>query len=75
MFRTVTATPYRLSPVLMAVIADEQQYTVQCPKCLDIQTITFRNNRMLPSRKFFQSTSGIFHDCGSDRPCRIVDRI
>lgn len=44
---------------------------VQCPKCKTMETLQFIGPTLLRSRKFHQRDGRIFHDCGSDQPCRL----
>jgi phage FluMu protein Com len=44
---------------------------VQCPKCKTVETLESTEDGLIQSRKFSQKDGGIFHDCGSERPCRI----
>ena len=42
-----------------------------CPSCKAFETIWFSNVTLNQTRKFMQSGSHIFHDCGSNEPCRL----
>lgn len=42
-----------------------------CPQCKAFQTVWISNGKLMPTRKFFQEGSQVFHDCGSNQPCRI----
>lgn len=42
-----------------------------CPHCKDLQTIWINHGTLMPTRKFIQAESQIYHDCGSDQPCRL----
>lgn len=44
---------------------------VFCPQCKALQTVQIAGNRLTPTRKFTQSGSHIYHDCGSTQPCRM----
>jgi len=44
---------------------------VQCPKCKTMETLQFIGPTLLRCRKFYQKDGRIYHDCGSDRPCRL----
>ena len=44
---------------------------VQCPKCKTMETLQFMGPTLLRSRKFHQKDGRIYHDCGSDKPCRL----
>ena len=43
----------------------------QCPKCKTVETIQLAGDALMPSRKFRQKDGGVYHDCGSDQPCRL----
>ena len=43
----------------------------QCPKCKTIETIQFVGDTLTQCRKFRQRDGSIYHDCGSDQPCRL----
>ena len=57
-----------LAPVLDDII-------VQCPKCHTLETLQFAGIIMTPSSKFVQKDGLVFHDCGSDSPCRLFGHI
>jgi len=42
-----------------------------CPSCKAFETIWFSNGTLNQTRKFMQSGNHIFHDCGSNEPCRL----
>lgn len=44
-----------------------------CPLCKAFQTICIESDVLVPTRKFFQVGSLIYHDCGSIQPCRLYD--
>ena len=46
-------------------------FLAQCPKCKTVETLQFIGNTLSPSRKFRQKDGGVYHDCGSDLPCRL----
>ena len=58
------ATQFRFAP-------KPRDIMVQCPKCKTVETLQFVNDQLTPSRKFFQRDGKVFHDCGSDLPCRL----
>ena len=47
------------------------EIVVSCPGCTAMQTLWFAEGRLTPTRKFTQSTDKVYHDCGSNRPCRL----
>ena len=59
-----------------AVIGAEE-YVCQCPRCLTLETLWFRNGVLVPTIKFSQGEGGrIYHDCnrGSAKRCRLFPR-
>lgn len=42
-----------------------------CPQCKALQTIWISDDKLMPTRKFFQVGNHIYHDCGSSQPCRL----
>ena len=47
------------------------EMVVFCPQCKAIQTVQIGGGRLTPTRKFHQVGPYIYHDCGSNRPCRL----
>jgi len=45
---------------------------VSCPGCFTIETLWFRGDRLEPTKRFTQKSNGkVYHDCGSQLPCRL----
>ena len=42
-----------------------------CPVCKEFQTLWFANGKLMQIRKFSQRGDKVYHDCGSDEPCRL----
>jgi hypothetical protein len=42
-----------------------------CPGCKALQTIWLNRNVLMPTQKFRQSGSRIYHNCGCQQPCRL----
>jgi len=42
-----------------------------CPHCKALQTVWINEDRLLPTRKFYEKENQVFHDCGSHQPCRL----
>jgi len=42
-----------------------------CPVCKEFQTLWFANGKLMQIRKFSQRDGKVYHDCGSDEPCRL----
>jgi len=49
-----------------------KEFIVVCPKCLTIETLWFWRDRLQLTRRFTQESDGrVYHDCGSQLPCRL----
>ena len=42
-----------------------------CPACKAFETVYFNNDKLIKNRKFTQFGNHIYHDCGSNIPCRL----
>jgi len=42
-----------------------------CPRCKTLETVWFVRDNLMPTLKFFQEASRVYHDCGSREPCRL----
>jgi hypothetical protein len=42
-----------------------------CPACKSFETVYLNNDKLIKNRKFTQFGSHIYHDCGSNIPCRL----
>jgi len=42
-----------------------------CPKCKAFETLWFTGDGLIQTRKFSQEDVRIYHDCGSNEPCRL----
>jgi hypothetical protein len=47
------------------------EFMVFCPACKSFETIWFNNGVLNQTRKFTQYGNHIYHDCGSNEPCRL----
>jgi hypothetical protein len=58
-----------------AVVAEDDRLSkevmVFCPSCKSFETIWFTKGTLNNTRKFTQYGSHIYHDCGSNEPCRL----
>jgi len=52
----------------------EEEVVVLCPKCKTFETVWLTNGVIVKTQKFTQEDDRIFHDCGSDEPCRLLRR-
>jgi hypothetical protein len=46
-----------------------------CPGCKAMQSVQISSKQLLPTRKFTQVGPFIYHDCGSNIPCRLYQNI
>jgi hypothetical protein len=58
-------------PMTVDVLADERELVVFCPKCKTLETLWFTNGWLMPARKFSKMNGELYHDCGSQEPCRL----
>ncbi|MFC1926678.1 hypothetical protein ACFLWV_02880 [Chloroflexota bacterium] len=49
----------------------ELEITIFCPKCHTLETVWQYEDTIVNSRKFMQRDGYIYHDCGSQVPCRL----
>ncbi len=52
-----------------SAIADE--LLACCPECKTLETLHFTDGSLMPTRKFSQEESRVYHNCGSSKPCRL----
>lgn len=57
-----------------ANIAPLEELVAVCPKCKAFETLWFSGDRLISTKKFHQDGKHIYHDCGSDEPCRLLVR-
>jgi hypothetical protein len=49
-----------------------EEITAFCPACKTIETIFLEDNLLMPTQRFCQRGSQIYHNCGSVRPCCLL---
>ncbi len=47
------------------------EVVVFCPTCKTMETVWFANGWLVHTRKFTQDNKRVYHDCGSNEPCRL----
>jgi len=52
-------------------VADANEVLVVCPNCKTVETLLFSGGHFYVNRKFIETDTGVYHDCGSKQPCRI----
>ncbi|MBA7472839.1 hypothetical protein ES707_08171 [subsurface metagenome] len=57
-------------------VADKiRELVAQCRECLCFETLFFRGNTLMKTKRFKQgSDQRVYHDCGTDKPCRLFPR-
>ena len=48
-----------------------KEVMVFCPSCKAFETIWFTKGTLNNTRKFTQYGNHVYHDCGSNEPCRL----
>ena len=43
-----------------------------CPNCKTYETLWFQGDRLSQTQKFSQWDGKVYHDCGSNEPCRLL---
>lgn len=51
------------------------EVTAICPNCKTMETLWFIGHSLVQTRKFSQQGNRVFHDCGSEEPCRLLPRL
>jgi hypothetical protein len=61
--------------VAHTIVAEDNRFSKEvmafCPSCKAFETIWFSNGTLNQTRKFMQSGNHVYHDCGSNEPCRL----
>ena len=52
-----------------SICAAIDEVIIVCPKCKTLETLWFSRGVLVPTRKFRQMGSQVYHDCGSTEPC------
>jgi hypothetical protein len=55
-------------------MTSSEELVAFCPKCKAFETLWFNGDEMVPTRKYIQIGKRIYHDCGSEEPCRLLTR-
>ncbi|MBA7476969.1 hypothetical protein ES707_12365 [subsurface metagenome] len=52
-----------------------RELVCQCPKCLCFETLYFKGDILIMTKRFKQgSDQRVYHDCGTDKACRLFPR-
>ncbi|MBI4186626.1 MAG: hypothetical protein HY530_03855 [Chloroflexi bacterium] len=53
-------------------LSDMREVVAFCPKCKTLEMLLFEDGYLVRTRKFSQNIDGhVYHDCGSEQPCRL----
>jgi hypothetical protein len=63
--------PQSLNRTAVSFLPDVRELVAFCPGCKTLETLWFNNGRLTPTRKFNQQGEQVFHDCGTQKPCRL----
>ncbi len=66
---SVFPTPVRKTPVVLK--PGPVDVLAQCPKCKTVETVQVVGDILTRCRRFSQREGRIYHDCGSEEPCRL----
>ncbi len=53
------------------IVSGTNEVLAYCPKCKTFETLFFNSEVMVRTRKFSQEGKQVYHDCGSEEPCRL----
>ena len=56
------------------MVATMEEIVVYCPKCKAMETLWIMHDVIVKTQKYNQEAGHIFHDCGSNKPCRVLRR-
>jgi len=54
-----------------SMIASTDEVVAFCPKCKTLETLWFTGDVLVRTQKFSQKDARVYHDCGSNEPCRL----
>ena len=60
--------------VRQSMAASTDELIAFCPKCKTFETLWFTADVLMQTRKFSQEGGRVYHDCGSNGPCRLLPR-
>jgi hypothetical protein len=53
------------------IATEPNDFTILCPKCYAFETVSLIEGTLVRTKKFSQIGPRIYHDCGSNEPCRL----
>ena len=48
-----------------------RELVASCPGCATFETLRFQGDSLMPTMRFSQRDGRVYHDCGTDKPCRL----
>lgn len=60
--------------VRQSMAASVDELVAFCPKCKTFETLWFRGDVLMQTRRFSQKDTRVYHDCGSNEPCHLLLR-
>jgi hypothetical protein len=63
--------PYITKEFRQGRVLNTQELIAFCPKCKAFETLWFTGDGLIQTRKFNQEDTRVYHDCGSNEPCRL----
>ncbi len=52
-------------------IYQKEEVMAFCPQCKALQTVWLDGGALMSTRKFIQVGKNVYHNCGSNQPCRL----
>lgn len=52
-----------------------KKVTAFCPECGDFALLSFTRQGLVATPEYIQAHSQIYHQCGSEEPCRLLVRL
>jgi len=56
-------------------VASTDEILAFCPKCKTFETLCFVRDKLIRTQKFNQQDGHVYHNCGSDLPCRLISSL
>lgn len=62
----------RASDEIPKGMTSSEELVAFCPECKAFETLWFNRDEMVHTRKYIQKGTRVYHDCGSEEPCRLL---
>lgn len=53
------------------LLLEADELIASCPKCKNLETVRFVDGRLVQTKRFTQRYEKVYHNCGSETPCRL----